>query len=165
MASLTLYDTAIIPMIRTLKHLSAILKRGEAHADEKGIDHSELLEARIVADMNPLPFQIQTASNSAKFLAVRVAGVENIAFADDEKTFADLQTRLTRTIEYLEAIDRKQFDGKETAEVVAFNRNFTGLSYVNDFALPNFFFHTVTAYDILRSKGVDIGKKDWLGIR
>ncbi|RVX67975.1 hypothetical protein B0A52_08385 [Exophiala mesophila] len=165
MASLTLYDTAIIPMIRTLKHLSAILKRGEAHADEKGIDHSELLEARIVADMNLLPFQIQTASNSAKFLAVRVAGVENIAFADDEKTFADLQTRLTRTIEYLEAIDRKQFDGKETAEVVAFNRNFTGLSYVNDFALPNFFFHTVTAYDILRSKGVDIGKKDWLGIR
>ncbi|KIV97179.1 hypothetical protein PV10_00960 [Exophiala mesophila] len=165
MASLTLYDTAIIPMIRTLKHLSAILKRGEAHADEKGIDHSELLEARIVADMHPLPFQIQTASNSAKFLAVRVAGVENITFADDEKTFADLQDRLTRTIEYLEAIDRKQFDGKETAEVVAFNRNFTGLSYVNDFALPNFFFHTVTAYNILRSKGIDIGKKDWLGVR
>lgn len=165
MASITLYDTAIVPIIQTLKHLSTILKRGEAYADEKGIDHSELLEGRIVADMHALPFQVLTACNTAKFLAVRVAGVQDVTFVDDEKTFAELQTRLTRTIEFLEAIDRKQFDGKETAEVVAFNRTFTGLSYINSFALPNFFFHAVTTYNILRSKGVDIGKSDWLGVR
>lgn len=163
MAAITLYDTAIVPITRTLKNLSAILKKGEAFADEKGIPHSELLEASIVADMKPLIFQVQTASNTAKFLAVRVGGIENQAFEDNEKTFDDLQARLTKTIDYLNAIKREQFDGREKHEFVFRDMQFTGLSYVNGFALPNFYFHAVTTYDILRAKGVQIGKLDWLG--
>jgi hypothetical protein len=164
MAAITLYDTAIVPMTRTLQNLSKILKKGEAFANDKGIPHSELLEARLVPDMNPLIFQVQTASNTAKFLAVRVAGVDNLSFEDNEKTFDDLQGRLTKTIEYLNALKREQFDGRDKHEFVFRDTNFTGLSYVNGFALPNFFFHAVTTYDILRMKGVEVGKSDWLGV-
>lgn len=164
MAGITLYDTAIVPITRTLENLSKILKKGETFADDKGIPHSELLEARIISDMNPLTFQVQTACNTAKFLAVRVAEVENVAFADDEKTFDDLQARLAKTIEFLNSLKREQFDGREKHEFVFRDIPFNGLSYVNGFALPNFYFHAVTAYDILRAKGVEVGKKDWLGI-
>ncbi|KAK5063065.1 hypothetical protein LTR84_005141 [Exophiala bonariae] len=163
MAAITLYDTAIVPIIRTLKNLSAILTKSETFANEKGIPHSELLEARISPDMNPLIFQVQTASNTAKFLAVRVGGIENQSFDDSEKTFDDLQARLTKTIDYLNAIKREEFDGREKHEFVFRDTPFTGLSYVNGFALPNFYFHAVTTYNILRSKGVQIGKLDWLG--
>lgn len=163
MASITLYDTAIVPMTRTLKNLSNVLKKGEAFANEKGIPHSELLEARLAPDMNPLIFQVQTASNTAKFLAVRVGGVENQSFPDDEKTFDDLQARLAKTVEFLDAIKREQFDGRDKHEFVFRDRNVNGLSYINGFALPNFYFHAVNTYSILRMKGVQIGKLDWLG--
>jgi len=161
--ALSLYDTAIVPITRTLKNMAKILKKGEAFADEKGIAHSELLSARLIPDMHPLIFQVQTACNTAKFLAVRVGGVENLPFADDEKTFDDLQTRIAKTVEFLDAIKREQFDGRETHELVFRDMNFTGLSYINGFALPNFYFHAVNTYSILRMKGVQIGKIDWLG--
>ncbi|EXJ69553.1 uncharacterized protein A1O5_07589 [Cladophialophora psammophila CBS 110553] len=164
MAPLNLYDTTIVPIISTLRNLSGILKKGEAFADAKGIPHSELIEARIAPDMAPLPFQVQTASNTAKFLAVRVAGVENVPWEDNEKTFEELQARITKTIEFLEAVKREDFDGKEANHEITFHgMKLTGLEYVNGFALSNFYFHAVTVYDLLRMKGVDIGKKDWLG--
>ncbi|KIW13882.1 hypothetical protein PV08_06663 [Exophiala spinifera] len=162
MSKLTLYDTAIVPIIGTLKNLSSILKKGEAHLDAKGLPHSTLLEARIAPDMNPLPFQVQTASNTAKFLAVRVAGVPNEPWADDEKTFAELHARLARTIAFLEAVKRESFDDKEGVEVTLRDWKYTGLSYVTGFALPNFYFHAVTVYNLLRMNGVEIGKKDWV---
>lgn len=163
MAPITLYDTAIVPILRTLRNLSDILKKGETWANEKGIAHSELLDARIAPDMAALPFQIQTASNTAKFIAVRVAGVANTPWEDEEKTFDELQVRITKTIDFLEALKREDFDAKEEIEVVFRDRKFTGLSYVNVYALPNFYFHVVTAYNILRMKGVDVGKLDYLG--
>ncbi|KAK5441942.1 hypothetical protein LTS15_011208 [Exophiala xenobiotica] len=160
---LTLYDTAIIPMVRTLKTLSSILKKGETYLNNKGLPHSELLEARLVGDMHALPFQVQTASNAAKFIAIRVAGVANQPWEDNETTFDELQARLAKTVTFLEAIDRSSFDDKEDVEVTLFEHKFTGLDYVNEFALPNFYFHAVTVYDILRMKGVQIGKRDWIG--
>ncbi|KIW22395.1 uncharacterized protein PV07_12284 [Cladophialophora immunda] len=164
MASLNLYDTTIVPIVRTLRNLSSLLKKGENFADAKGIPHSELLEARIAPDMAALPFQVQTCSNTAKFLAVRVAGVENVPWEDNEKTFDELQARITKTIDFLEAVKREDFEGKEADHEITFQGvKLTGLVYVNAFAMPNFYFHAVTAYDLLRMKGVDIGKKDWLG--
>src|SRR6202000_2692176 len=128
-----------------------------------GIPHSELIEGRIVADMNDLPFQIQTASNTAKFLAVRVAGVTNEPWDDNEKTFEELQGRITKTLKFLENTKREDFEGKDTSEVNWRDMKFSGLNYVNNYALPNFFFHATTAYNILRMKGVEVGKADWLG--
>merc|ERR1711939_1181097 len=163
MAPITLYDAAIVPILRTLKNLTRILKKGETYLDAKGLPHSELLEARLAPDMHALPFQVQTASNAAKFIAVRVGGVANQPWEDNEKTFDELHARLAKTVKFLEAVDRSAFDDKEGVEVTLFEHKFTGLSYVNDFALPNFYFHAVTVYDILRMKGVDVGKKDWIG--
>ncbi|OAL39235.1 hypothetical protein AYO20_01553 [Fonsecaea nubica] len=165
MAPLNLYDTTVVAMIRTLRNLSSLLKKGEAFADAKGIPHSEILEARIAPDMHMLPFQIQTCSNTAKFVAVRVAGVQNVPWEDNEKTFDELQARITKTIDFLEAVKREDFEGKESGhEIELQGKKLDGLTYVNAFAVPNFYFHAVTAYDILRMKGVGIGKKDWLGV-
>lgn len=165
MPPLNLYDMSIVPMTRVLHNLSQILQKAEFHATTKGLSHTELLEARIAPDMNDLPFQIQTAANTAKFLAVRVAGVKNESWDDNEKTFDELQTRITTALKFLENVKREDFEGKETAELTFRDRKFTGLSYINNFAMPNFFFHAVTAYDILRMKGVNVGKEDWLGLR
>ncbi len=161
--AVTLYESAVVPIIRTLKNLSRVLKKAEEYANEKGIPHSELIEARLISDMHPLPFQIQTASNTAKFLMVRVAGVANEPWDDNEKTFDELQARITKTINFLEAVKPAQLEGKEESEVDFHGTKYTGLSYTTEFALPNFYFHAVTAYNILRMKGVNIGKKDWLG--
>src|ERR1700712_5684878 len=157
MPPLSLYDTAVLPIIRALQNVSKILKKGESFADAKGLPHSELLENRIASDMHGLPFQIQTMSNTAKFLAVRVGGVENQPWDDNEKTFDELQGRITKTLKFLETVKREDFEGKEHNEVTMRDMKFDALSYVNNFALPNFFFHAVTAYNILRMKGVDVG--------
>src|ERR1700761_3110760 len=164
MPPINLYDVAIVPMVRVLTHLSKILKKGENFANAKGMPHSEILEGRIAPDMHDLPFQIYTVSNTAKFLAVRVGGAENQPWEDDEKTFDELQGRITKTLKFLENVKREDFEGKETHEITVRDRKSDGLSYVNNFAMPNFYFHAVTAYDILRMKGVDIGKADWLGL-
>lgn len=164
MAPLNLYDASITPLLLTLKNLTTILDKAEAHTSEKGLSATALTESRISPDMHALPFQIQTACNTAKFLAVRVGGVANEPWDDDEKTLPELRARVTKTIAFLEAVDRAAFDGKEDAEVEFLKHKFTGLSYVTSFALPNFYFHAATAYDILRNQGVVIGKKDWLGV-
>ena len=159
----SLYDTAVRPIVRTLNNLSHILEKAEHFADEKNIPHSDFLEARLAPDMHPLPFQIQTASNTAKNLSIYVGGAKDVAFADNEKTFSDLQARIMKTITYLKALEREDFNGREKHEFVAHNLPFNGLSYVNGVVLPNFYFHAVTTYSILRMKGVDLGKNDWLG--
>ena len=165
MAPLNLYDIGVTPLIRTLNALSAILKKAETHANDQGIPHSELLEARIAPDMAALPFQIQSMSNSAKFIPVRIAGVQNLPMEDNEKTFAELQARITKTLEFLNAVKREDFDGKDGIEVTVRDLKMTALDYLTTGALPNFYFHATTAYDILRMKGVNIGKKDFLGVQ
>jgi hypothetical protein len=99
--------------------------------------------------------------------AVRVTKAESVSWEDNEKTFAELQERLAKTIAYLEALDPKSFEGKDDAEVILPQRSgelkFTGTTYVTKFAIPNFYFHFVTAYGLLRKEGVPIGKGDYLG--
>jgi uncharacterized protein len=165
--SVSLYDASVPVFIRALGNLSAILEKGKAFADEKGIPHSELLEARLFEDMAPLVTQIQRASDTAKFLAVRVGQVENVAMEDKEASFDDLQARIAATIAFLEKVPANSMDGREDAEVVLTTPNgsllFTGKTYVLGFAVPNFFFHMTTAYGLLRNKGVPVGKMDYLG--
>ena len=165
--SLSLYEITIPVFLRGFANLSEILKKGEAFADEKGISHKELLETRLIEDMYPLIAQIQRASDSAKFTAVRVGQLENIAMADEEVTFADLHARIEKTVAFLKTVDPKSMEDRDDAEVIlttrSGSRTFTGKSYVLGFALPNFYFHLTTAYAILRHKGVPIGKMDFLG--
>jgi hypothetical protein len=156
----SLYEISVPVFIRSLKNLSAFLKKGEEYAKEKNID---LLNARLAPDMRSLPFQIQTASNSAKNALVRVASVEAVPMDDNETTFEQLYQRIERTIKLLEDVDEKVFEGKENAEVEMRGMKFTGQSYLLLFAIPNFYFHVMAAYAILRKEGVPVGKQDFLG--
>ena len=165
--SLSLYDVSVPAFLRGFANLTGILKKAEAFADEKGIAHKELLEARLIEDMLPLTGQIQRASDSAKFVPVRVGGAENVSMADEEVTFADLHARIEKTVAFLNGIVPATMADREDIEVVLKTRSgettFTGKNYVLGFALPNFYFHAATAYAILRHKGVPIGKMDYLG--
>ncbi|KAF7927433.1 uncharacterized protein EAE97_010108 [Botrytis byssoidea] len=161
--ALSLYDISVVPFIKTLKTLSKILAKGQAHFE----DESKIINARLIDDMGDLIFQVQRASDAAKGLAFRVGGAENVALEDNEKDFAGLYTRINRTIEILEALPSTCTDGKEETEVVLKlpkeDLKFTAKDYVLNFAIPNFYFHVVTAYNILRKEGVPVGKFDYLG--
>lgn len=164
---LSMYEASIPVFIRSFGNLSAILDKGAEHAKSAKLDPSVLIEARLFEDMSPLPAQIQRASDTFKGFAARVGGIEAPKFPDEEKTFADLQARIAKTVEFLKSVKPAQIDGTE-GKAISFNAgkttlNFTGQSYLLDFAIPNFFFHVTTAYDILRHKGVPVGKMDFLG--
>jgi uncharacterized protein len=164
---ISLYGTSIPVFIRALTNLSAVLKKGEERCNEKGLDHSKLLDARLIDDMGALPFQIQRCSDTSKGVAARVGDIEPVAMQDNEKTFADLEKRIQATIELVKTVNPKDMEGKED-EVITFKAGGvdvkpTAKAYVLNYALPNFFFHVTTAYDILRHMGVQIGKRDFLG--
>jgi hypothetical protein len=165
--ALSLYEASIPLFIRGFGSLSAILEKGRAFADESGMAHSKLLEARLIEDMAPLTAQVQRCSDSAKGAAVRVGQVANVAMPDTEASFGDLHARIAATVEFLQAVPATSFDGRDDATVTLQTPNgdipFVARDYVLGFALPNFFFHLTTAYALLRMKGVPIGKLDYLG--
>ncbi|KAH8597603.1 hypothetical protein B0O99DRAFT_617808 [Bisporella sp. PMI_857] len=162
----SLYEISIPVFVANLKILSSLLTKGIDHVGEEKA--SELLNSRLIADMQPLTYQIQRVSDTSKGLATRLSGgkVENVIWADDENSFPALQARIQKTIAFLEAVPQSAFDGQEDAEIVFKTRSgetkFTGSSYVLKFAIPNFFFHFVTAFALLRKEGVPIGKNDYL---
>ncbi|MGD9846834.1 MAG: DUF1993 family protein [Variibacter sp.] len=162
--SLSLYQMSIPLLVRGLRNLSGILKKGAAHAGGEA-----LVEARLAPDMLTLAGQVQRASDTAKGAAARLAGIDNPAMADEEKTFADLEARIARTIAFLESVTPAQIDGGEGRAIVLKagkqEFKFTGVDYLATFVLPNFYFHVTTAYDILRHKGVPLGKTDYLAMR
>ena len=165
--SFTIYDASIPPMIRSLENLSKIMDKAVAQAKSEDIPLASLIEAKLAPDMRPFPFQIQSASDAAKGCAARLAGVEAPAMPDTETSFPELQQRIAKTIAFLKSVDAAKFAGGEDRTIVLKfpqgEMKFTGRDYVAGFALPNFFFHVTTAYDILRHKGINIGKMDFLG--
>ncbi len=152
------------PMLRTL---STLLDKGAEHAREKRLDATELPESKLAPDMFPLTKQVQIACDFAKNAAARLSGREPPRFEDNEKTLDELKARIARTLSYLEGTEAGSFAGAETREIVVqipgdLVLEMTGAQYLRDWALPHFYFHVVTAYDILRNKGVSIGKLDYL---
>lgn len=162
-----LYDLTVPAFLRGFSTLSKLLTAGEVWAKENGIAEADMLGTRLIADMHPLPAQVQRMSDSAKLFLVRVAGVENVAMADDEATFSDLHARIDKTVAFIHAVPRADVNGKEDAPVTlplpTGSLDFTAQSYALGFVLPNFYFHLTTAYALLRMRGVPIGKRDYLG--
>jgi hypothetical protein len=162
-----MYQTSVPVFLHAFANLSAILDKGAEFAISQKLDPAQLLEARLFEDMYPLPQQIQRASDSAKGCAARLAGIDAPKMEDNEKTFADLQARIAKTVEFLKSVKPAQIDGSETRDITLnagkTTLQFKGADYLLRFALPNFFFHVTTAYDILRHKGVPLGKMDYLG--
>jgi uncharacterized protein len=164
--SFSIYDASIPPMIRSLENLSKILDKAVAQAKAEDKDLKTLLEARLAPDMHPFTRQIQIASDAARNVA-RLAGSEPPSFADTETTFPELHERIAKTIAFLKSIPKEKLEGAETRkiEMKVPNRTleFPGSLYLTGFVLPNFYFHVTTAYGLLRHKGIQIGKMDFLG--
>ncbi|MDH0896747.1 MULTISPECIES: DUF1993 domain-containing protein [unclassified Pseudomonas] len=165
--SLSLYQASVPQFVRMFGNLSAILDKAAAHAEARKIDPAVLLDARLAPDMHPLTRQVQIASDAAKGCAARLAGVEVPSFADTESSFAELQARIGRTLEFIGSLTPEQIDSGEGREIVlkvpGSELRFSGPDYLLHFVLPNFYFHVTTAYAILRHNGLEIGKMDYLG--
>jgi hypothetical protein len=165
--SLTMYDVSIPVFVRAFGNLVHILDKGADHARDNGVDPAELIEARLAPNMRPLKSQIHLASDNAKGCAARLAGVEIPSYPDVEATFPDLKARIDRTLAFITGLDADAVNASEGKTVVLKTRSrnieFEAKTYLLTFALPNFFFHVATAYDILRHKGVPLVKPDYLG--
>ncbi|MWV13549.1 DUF1993 family protein [Pseudomonas sp. R-28-1W-6] len=165
--SLSMYQASIPVFVRMFGNLAAILDKAAVYADAKKIDPAVLLNARLAPDMHPLTRQVQIASDAAKGCAARLAGVEIPGFADTEGSFAELQVRIQKTLDFIQGFSPAQIDGSEEREVVmrfpGAELKFSGQDYLLHFVLPNFYFHLTTAYAILRHNGLEIGKMDYLG--
>lgn len=162
-----MYQSSVPVFVRMLNNLAEILKKAAAHAETKKIDPAVLLQTRLYPDMFALARQVQIATDTAKGCAARLAGVEPPRYEDKESSFPELLARIEKTIAYAKSIKPDQIDGSEDRPIVLKVRdqsiNFTGLAYLLNFALPNFYFHVATAYDLLRHNGVELGKQDFLG--
>ena len=164
--AISLYDASIPGYINMLRNLSGFLDKAEAHAATGGERVEALVDASFGHEMLPFKAQVQLASDAAKSGAAYLSGIEAPAMPDTESTFAELKARIAATIAFLETIRRDQVDGQEERPVVlkfpGATMEFTAQSYLLGFSMPNFLFHVVTAYDILRSRGVPLGKRDYL---
>jgi uncharacterized protein len=163
-----MYAASIPVFTQMLGGLKAVLAKAAAHAAAKNIDPHALLQARLYPDMFPLARQVQVACDFAKGPAARLAGVEVPAMADTETTFAQLEARIDAVLAFMATLNDAQFEQAAAREIVTQagtpkEKRFTGSSYLFNYGLPHFFFHTVTAYDILRHNGVEVGKKDYIG--
>ena len=165
--SVSMYDAAVPTMIRGLENLASVLDKASQQVEAKKFPQEALISARLYPDMFPLAKQVQIASDSAKGGCGRLAQAEVPAFEDNETTFAQLVERTRKTVEFLKSLQPAQFEGAETRTVTwkvrAGESSMQGQPYLFNHVLPNFFFHCVTAYDILRHNGVELGKQDFLG--
>jgi len=152
--------------IPTLGNLSSILERAAASAAQRKFDAGVLLAARLAPDMHPLTRQVQVAGDIAKNSVARLAALDPPRFEDTETTIEQLRARLARTIDFLNGVPASALEGSDSRDikVPAGERTFEfkGLEFLQRWAIPNVFFHVVTAYDILRHNGVELGKADFL---
>jgi uncharacterized protein len=163
-----IYASSVPLFKQMLGGLKAVLSKAEAHVAEKKLDPNALLQARLFPDMFPLLRQVQVACDFAKSVSARLAGVEVPKHADTELTFAELQTRIDSVLAFIGGLDAARFADATNREIVTQagtpkEKRFSGQSYLLNYGLPHFFFHTTTAYAILRHNGVEVGKKDYVG--
>ena len=152
---------------KALLQLQHVMEKAVANAKARNFDTSVLVNARLAPDMFPFAKQIQLTSDFAKNSMGRLLGVDPPKFEDNETTMDELFARVKKTIEYIDSIPESALEGSETRDIVIKLRDrtveFKGLPYLQHWAIPNFYFHFVTAYNLLRHNGVDIGKRDFLG--
>lgn len=152
---------------RSLRALDHVLQKAEAHCEARRIDPSVLVNDRLAPDMHPLRRQVGMTCDHAKFVAARLSGQEAPRFEDTEQTFAELHDRIAKTLAFIESVPDQAFEGAEdktiTLKAAQREMSFPAPFYLASFAVPNFYFHMTTAYNILRHNGVDLGKLDFMG--
>ena len=163
-----MYRASVQPFLMMLDNLSAILKRGEAHAEARKIEAHVLPHARLYPDMFPLTRQVQIACDMAKRGCARLAQVEAPVHEDKETTFAELQARIASTVAFIKSLKPEAFAGAEDRNVTIEvgrereKRQVNGAAYLFDYAFAHFYFHVTMTYAILRENGVELGKNDFV---
>jgi hypothetical protein len=167
MPRITMYLASVPRLASNLENLSHILDIAQAHVDAGKADMAALMEQRLYPDMYPFYKQVQIACDKARSVVARLAKMEVPAYPDDEKTLAELKQRIARTVAFLRSVPAERIDGTEddeiTLPVTGKPTTYTGLQLLLGHSVPNVYFHTMTAYNILRHLGVPVGKRDFLG--
>ena len=165
--TISMYAASVPRFIAMLSAMSSILDKAQAFADSRKIGPNVLAGTRLFPDMLTMGRQVQIACDHAKGATARLAGVDNPKFEDSEQTIVELKERIAKTIAFMQSVTASQIDGSEERDIAltigGHDLKFKGLEYLLGFALPNFYFHLVTAYNLLRHNGVDIGKGDYMG--
>jgi len=165
--TISMYQASVPRFVNILGNLSNILDKAQAHVDARKIDPTTLTTYRLFPDMLPLTKQVQIACDTAKGVVARLAGVEIPVYVDNEVTLADLKARIARTIAFIQTVPEGQINGTEDKEIVVKRGDketqYKGMQFLLGHAVPNFYFHVTTTYNILRHNGVEIGKRDYLG--
>lgn len=165
--AVSLHSIATLSILPRFKGLKLALEQAEAYCTDRKVDPSVLINARLFPDMAPLKGQVQLASDHAKGAFYRTAGIAPPSLADEEQTFAELHARIDKTVDLINAVTAEQMNGREEEQVELKFRTgamqFTAHDYLIGMALPNFYFHVTTAYDILRHNGLPLGKKLFMG--
>ena len=165
--SVSMYKVSAPIFLQFLTALSGVLDKAQAHIDAKKLDESFIMGMRIYPDMHNFTRQVRASCDHAVNACARIAGLDVPAFENNETTIADLKKRIEKAIAFVGAIKPEHMDGTEDKQIVvkfgSGERSFTGQTMLLNFSLPNFYFHTTTAYAILRHCGVDVGKRDFMG--
>ena len=165
--TISMYLASAPRIANALNNLIHLLDLAQKHVDAKKIDATKLTHFRLFPDMLPMSRQVQIASDTAKGVMARLAGVDIPAYEDNEVTLADLQARLAKTVAFVNSFTPAQIDGTEDKAIVTkrgeTEPHSTGMQFFLGHALPNVYFHSSMVYAILRHNGVEIGKRDYLG--
>lgn len=164
--NVTYYQLAILGNVRTLENLTHLLDRGEEYARANKIEEAALLDARLFPDMFPFARQVRMVCDMSRLAVAWLTGKDAPKYADDEKSFTELKTRVAHSITWLKTFTEADFSGSATREVRlpwSPDKAYRGEVFLLQHAVPNIYFHLTTAYDLLRHNGVPIGKADYLG--
>lgn len=166
--SISMYQASVPVFKQLLTALNDILHKTQAQITANKIAPETLLQASLFPDMFNFTRQVQIATDFAKGVTSRLAGLEAPAYEDSETSFNELQARIEKTVQFLADIKPEAINGSEEKQIITRpgtpkEKKFNGLSYLLHYGLPQFFFHVTTAYDILRSNGIEIGKRDYMG--
>jgi hypothetical protein len=164
--SLSMHSSSVPVFVRNLENLLTWLDKAEQHAEARKFDTANYLTLRLAPDMLPFVKQIQIVSDTAKGCVARLAGLEVPKWDDNEASLAELRARIRRSIDYVQSIPAASIEGSQARPITLTLRSgevhFQGQRYLEHWALPNFYFHLMTAYALLRHAGVDLGKQDYL---
>ena len=165
--TISMYQASVPRFVNILGNLSNILDKAQAHIDTRKLDDATLTTYRLFPDMLPMAKQVQIACDAAKGVVARLAGVEIPVHEDNEKTLAELKARIAKTIFFVQSVTPEQIDGTEDKDIVIKRgdkeTHYKGMQFLLGHAIPNFYFHVTTTYNILRHNGIEIGKRDYIG--
>ena len=160
-------SNAVSALPTMLSNLEHVLRKAEANAAERGIEADIFLNARLAPDMWPLKKQVQTVAELAKNAPYRIAGTDAPSYEGHPESFAECYDVLAKAKADIAKVSAADLDGKEGREfslkMGPREMDFTGISYLSGFTVPNVYFHMTTVYNILRQNGVPLGKFDYFG--